>query len=82
MFWLTAVAQSNCGPPVSCALTLGAFYLFRSGYRLQQTVALRSNQPYRLEQFTRKGGYNMDSHVIVTIQWSVKSSVFKPIITY
>ena len=80
LFWLTAVGQSNCGPPVPCALTLGAFCLFCSGYRLQQTVALRSSQPYCLEQFTRKSGYNMDSYATVTIQWSVKSSVFKPII--
>ena len=29
MFWLTAVGQSNCGPPVPCALTLGAFCLLK-----------------------------------------------------
>ena len=43
-----------------CALTLGAFCLFLSGYRLQQTVTLRSSQPIRLE-VTRK----------VVITWTV-----------
>ena len=67
MFWLTAVGQSNCGPPVPCALTLGAFVSFEVVIVGSKWSLWRSSQPYNLETVRMEGGYNMNSHSIVKI---------------
>ena len=54
MFWLTAVGQLNCGPPVPCALTLGAFVSFKVVIIGSKRSLWHSSQPYPLEQFVRK----------------------------
>ena len=81
MFRLTAVGQLNYEPPVHCALTVGAFCLYCSRYNSQQMVPLAFQPATSPGTVSEEDCYNMDSDTIVTISQSVKSSVFKPIIT-
>ena len=67
MFWLTAVGQLNCEPPVHCALTVGAFCLYWGSYCSQQTVALAFQPAVSPGTVSEEDGYNIDNHAIVTI---------------
>ena len=51
MFWLTAIGQLNCRPPVPCALT---FVSFEAVITCSKRSLWRSSQPYHLEQFAWK----------------------------
>ena len=83
ILWLTAHGQLNCKlpePQVPCALIAGAFIPFEVVITCSKRLLWHSSQPYHLRHFAQKTAITWSN--MMTIQQLVKSSVFKPIVTY